>query len=639
MIVAVASLALASSAAAADFAVTPYVQHPSTNAMSILFFTTERCSATTKVWRADGKGATNVQTSVGAWAAALTNNLTATKSSSDKSLADKSIWNNRLYRHRVRFEGLEPNRRYAYEVGLEGQSTYTNVFRTAPGRDTPVRFISYADCETTAEHFANYTTNLKRMQSRAPDFITASGDLIGRGGIQSYWDEFWKQNAGGNGIGYTDILGGVPLLMSLGNHDLMDNGVAPATASSAYHDMQGEPSTERWITYFEFASNGVDFAQAEAPHRDARDMSQLFHRLDYGPVTLIFLDTMNGRDGDTGDDHDHDTCCYNGTSSVGWILDRRKGSRHPDFNVGSPQYVWLTNNLADAQLKSRFTFVLNHHCPFSRGRHNRDWRDGENWSAKPLRFLTETFVRYGVDAWICGHDELLEHSITNGWEILPTGGRRKHTLNVYDLGCSGDDPRTSTKVENPLEYFIGTYGSGDDNFGFLETDVTTNASGRWTCTMTPVSGSSGGYVSAQIVLEENAARAENANDLVYAQVTNASWPIDGTSHTKPADWLAYVKPPECPDEEPPEVLEHPTFVPFTQVTRTADGVSDEKVASCFTNGGDVVYSLLSERGRRYALGTNGVAVGTWVTGDGTPQLLRAPKSASGTYQVLTKEFK
>lgn len=75
----------------------------------------------------------------------------------------------------MRFEGLDPNR-HGYSVTLEGGAVYTNSFRTAPGRDTPIRFVSYADCETTHEHFANYTANLLRMKSRGPDLITAIGD-------------------------------------------------------------------------------------------------------------------------------------------------------------------------------------------------------------------------------------------------------------------------------------------------------------------------------------------------------------------------------------------------------------------------------------------------------------------------------
>jgi len=86
-----------------------------------------------------------------------------------------------------------------------------------------------------------------------------------------------------------------------------------------------------------------------------------------------------------------------------------------------------------------------------------------------------------------------------------------------------------------------------------------------------------------------------------------------------------------------EVLEHPAFVPYTQVTRSADGTTSGKVASRFEDGeGNVVYSLLTEHGRAYALGLDGYPEGAWVTGDGTPQLLKAKKLSSGEYSVLVK---
>ena len=442
----------------AKFCVTPYLQRPATDAMSILFFTDRECDATVECQLHDAAGTPRLQkTTHGVWAAALTNNLNA-------AAKDVDTYHNSLYRHSVRFEGLELNRIYDYTVTLPGGATYSNTLRTAPDRNTPIRFVSYADPETMPPGHASYTTtcrdnftqNLKTMKGRNPDLIACSGDLAGRGGIQSHWDEFWKQNAGGTDAGYGDILGSIPFLNAIGNHDLFDNGVSGHSESYWYYDMQGEPSTDRYLSYFEVESNGVDFANAPAPHTETRDMSQLFHRKDFGPVTLIFLDTNNGRDGDTDDDHDHDTNYKKDDGDTQHViggLDRRKGCRHPDFNVGTPQYIWLTNNLADAQMKSRFTFVFNHHCPYSRGAHNKSWTTGEDGSALALRFLTETFVRYGVDGWYCGHDEMLEHSITNGWEVLPDGSRRKHTLSIYDLGCSGDTVRKSEAVSNPLEYY------------------------------------------------------------------------------------------------------------------------------------------------------------------------------------------
>ena len=571
--------------AAPQFAVKPYLQHPSKDAMTVIFFTDSACKATTTCSLPGSVMSTNT---VGEWAQALTNNLVC---------GDTSRTNAKLYRHKARFTGLKPNRIYAYSVELAGGAKYENSFRTAPDRNTPIRFVSYADCETTADPFANYVSNLKQMKSREPDFVAIAGDFVARGGIQSYWDGFWRANAGDKG----DIASSIPLLTVLGNHDLYDNGVADDKATDFKYDLQGETGTERYLAYFENEPNGVEYTVRDGTDiPETRDLSQLFHRVDYGPVTLIFLDT---NDGDNSGDHSRDTNYETRTDADRYRpgIDRSLGGRHPDFNPGSPQYDWLTNQLADAQQKSRFTFVFNHHCPYSVGSHNQSPTSGQTGgSAQPVRILTETMVRYGVDGWYCGHDELLEHSITNGYEILPDGSKRKHTLSIYDLGCSGDTARNSSGAENPLKYWQGNdnYG-GSGSYGFLETDVTTNKNGQWTCTITPVQGSSGNYLNAQIVYVENQERGEDANDLVYAEYAKTT-PIPGVSSTKPSDWLAWKKPPESDEEE--DDPEYPDLEPA--------GEPEISTNLTMSAGSELTFPHRFRKNLRYWLlgSTNGTAV-------------------------------
>jgi hypothetical protein len=54
------------------------------------------------------------------------------------------------YRHAVRFEGLRPATWYRYRV-RQGDAEFTDVLRTAPDADTPIRFMVYADSETEPE--------------------------------------------------------------------------------------------------------------------------------------------------------------------------------------------------------------------------------------------------------------------------------------------------------------------------------------------------------------------------------------------------------------------------------------------------------------------------------------------------------
>jgi len=86
----------------AKFCVTPYLQHPATNAMTILFFTDRACVANVSAWLANGTaGPTAADPLVletrGEWASALTNNVAIGLQ------YDNSVWTNSLYRHRARF--------------------------------------------------------------------------------------------------------------------------------------------------------------------------------------------------------------------------------------------------------------------------------------------------------------------------------------------------------------------------------------------------------------------------------------------------------------------------------------------------------------------------------------------------------
>lgn len=491
---------------AARFSVTPYVQHPATNAMSVLFFTREEGRATVKCWPSDGGGGVSEYTTDGIWAEALTNNL----------MTSDTMVHGRQYRHRVRLEGLATGTRYTYAVELEN-TAYTNEFRTAPGPDTPIRFIYYNDSETQPNKgktsdwvdprtganrsylitaTEGYASNIVEMVKRDPDFFVIAGDLAAQGGKQQNWDEFWKHNAGA----YNDPAGSIPILAAIGNHDLQD-AVSTKPAGMTYtgnceNYYGGELAIGRYLSYFEYEPNGVDYHVGDGETLAEFDRSQLFHRADYGPVTLIFLDTNNGNDADP--EQDTNTGLFHDPNNPYHL----PAGRSPDFNPGSKQYAWLTNNLADAQRKSKFTFVVQHQCPYSVGYHNRTniTESGEWLSSRATRVLGEALLKYGVDGWLCGHDEMMEHSQISGFETLPDGTTRPKTLNIYDMGTAGDGLRGGqiTKERNAQEVWRahvdapeiydanGRLVDGGKHYGHMEINVTTNAQGRWRCTLTPV---------------------------------------------------------------------------------------------------------------------------------------------------------
>jgi len=472
------------------FTVTPYVQHPTADGMSIRFFTHEKLKATVRCWPAGREAEAQARTVEGA----VASGLVTTGNRTDVVPYETQ------YGYRVRFEGLKGGTAYGYDVTLDNGVTYANAFRTVPDRNTPVRFVAYSDSETTPDpdpdakwqvkgvptnrtyyvsRSTGYAANIRLMQAWKPDLIVIAGDLVARGGVQMFWNEFWKHNAGANRGGFNDPAGAIPILAAIGNHDLYDNKGQDAYAYS--HGNHGERALGHYLSYFEYNPNGVDYANAAAAEKDARDKSQLFHREDYGPVTLIFLDTNNGDDSSKTRDTNRSLRHESGN-----------GCRSPDFNEGTLQYKWLEENLADAQKNSRFTFVVSHHCPYSVGKHNfanGDYNgdEYESLSAQPVRILTPLLQKYGVTAWLCGHDEIQEHSQLAGVETRPDGSTRPHVLNVYDLGSAGDGLRGKVRIDNPHEVFRA-YEDAEDgvHYGHLQVEVKPNARGVWQCILTPV---------------------------------------------------------------------------------------------------------------------------------------------------------
>lgn len=513
------ALGLAGTACGAPtFSVTPYVQHPATNAMSIIWFTKGGSGETaTLLWWEFG-GIPQRQSVTGSWAVALTNNVA---SGSDSAVHGTQ------YKYRHRITGLAAGTTYNYAVELSGGAAYTNAFRTAPDANGSVRFIYYNDSETQpgstgayetwettdtvivsntvtgatsqrtsrpvsisayfVDQTVGYASNIVQMVKRNPDLYVIAGDLAAQGGKQQNWDEFWRHNAGE----YNDPAGSVPILSAIGNHDIQDATPRPAgVPTHCEHASGGEVALEKYLSYFEVEPNGVDFSDI-----DNRDRSQMFHRVDYGPVTLIFLDTNNGDDSDP----EKDTNIYLFRGANQWNL---PSARAPDFNPGSRQYTWLTNNLADAQQKSKFTFVVNHHCPYSVGYHNRtNVTESAEWlSGRAVRVLTDTMLRYGVAGWLCGHDEIMEHSRISGVETLPDGTSRPTVLNVFDMGTAGDGlrGRQITKEANRYEVFRAQKDApeiydqnnilidGGKHYGHMEVNVSETEPGVWQATLEPV---------------------------------------------------------------------------------------------------------------------------------------------------------
>ena len=519
---AVVLLALGANAAA-TFRVTPYVQHPAPTAMTLKFLSDANVTATVSWWPQGNEGArASAEVSP-----RLAEELQYYGDSHAKQyLPEMTPWQ---YRHRI--EGLQPDTVYAYKVELADGASYAKHFRTAPAANRPIRFVCYSDCETepasngeavTWDNYAQdldtnpsaterkylvdqtvgYASNICTMVSRQPDFFVIAGDLAQAGSKQTHWDEFWRHNAGA----LNDPAGSIPILAALGNHEYA--GYQDTAGGTV---QPGEQGALKFLSYFEFEPNG---AAVDA------DQQQRFHRVDYGPVAMIFIDPNNGPDNEPPEGtkwswaweyshpHPRDTNAQLYEHRIDGGVN--KSSRVPQFQEGSAQYRWLEEQLADAQTNKLFTFLVCHQCPFSAGYHGRvsgekgRGTEDENLSGAPTRCLTNLVFKYGVDGWICGHDEMYEHSQVQGEETLPDGTKRPMTLNVWDVGIGGDGLRGCriTTDPNPYEVFrahtdspevydngdwqTGTLVSGGKHYGHLEVNVDQNAEGLWTATLTPV---------------------------------------------------------------------------------------------------------------------------------------------------------
>ena len=479
------------------FRVTPYVQHPATDAMSLLFLAQTDGPARV-TWWAEGGSATNTLDFAAPRLAEELGYIKACSwlgSSDDSDLKSRSgAWEmpyTTPWQYAIRLTGLTPDTRYGYRVELKG-AEYSNAFRTVPQKWRDIRFIYFSDSETEpddndpvkgltpdwtdpANHDAKrnyyvtqtdcYAANLRTAMARGTELIVMAGDLAQKGSKQVCWDEFWRHNAGP----LNDPAGSIPILASPGNHDYWE-----------YRD-NGNTGIDKYLSYFEFEPNDVPETELPDPrHRE------LFHRLDYGPATFIFLDLNNGLDGQPEDDTNDALWRDPANYPSGYRGHDLRPCPAPDFHPGSPMYAWLERQLQDAAKRSPFIFVVSHHCPYSVGYHCRDvGTDGQ--CAVPLRKdIVPLLQKYGVTAMLCGHDEMMEHS-------------KVGDLHVWDMGIAGDGLRGGiiaqhgnpwqvwrADVDSPEQWNGPELVDGGKHYGHLEVSITQTANGEWQARFEPV---------------------------------------------------------------------------------------------------------------------------------------------------------
>jgi Leucine-rich repeat (LRR) protein len=391
------------------------------------------------------------------------------------------------YKYVAIFPALPQGEIYTYQISMGGEK-YTSSFRPVPESKnwTNIRFVALSDSEmeplarvsnrawypgkplmrpfsipalwkqkfgtSTEQGFEipnyflteakGFEENLKIISNRAPEFILMPGDLVQGGGYQPSWDEFFRYLAGDVGKGLSTY----PILPALGNWEGFGatNGGYGFNEKGDYLPRLGR---ERFHAYFQTPTN--DPLQK---HR------QSYYRVDYGPVTILTLDSNNGTPDQKTSDFDG-TQKLTGTQFTVPGTDTQEnftqaeyegngGTDLSGFGPGTAQYKWLEENLKSAKESGQLIFIQYHHIAYSSGEHgvpmNHELSTGQGGT--PLRVLNPLFEEYEVIAVFSGHDELFERS------FVDEDGDGKGVM-YYDVGVAGDGMRGEKRKwnTNPLE--------------------------------------------------------------------------------------------------------------------------------------------------------------------------------------------
>lgn len=482
------SLSLLNSAAQDDFRIYPYLQNPSPDGITIIWFSYYNIPGQLS-FREKDQGQSRIISSV----PVQVQDLAFSEWENDKFFGGISPLP--PFKHRIRLDNLKPQSEYMYSVN-QGNSSFTSTFLTGPPGKTPIRVIFYADSETEPESVNNFTdwpspddgssrsyltdqatgykNNIEVILSRRPDLVFIAGDLVECGGEQRDWDEFWNNNT--NRDGEKSLGSQVPIFAAAGNHEYFEG---------PYLDQYNQPGSERairrFLSYFESPGNNSGNSAQEGR----------YYSLRYGPAAFIVLDVCNNGTNKSDDDTNFYLL---GENDPG-------GGNAPDINPGSDQYNWLESQLKEAQLSSMFTFIIMHHSPYSSGPHGfppGETENTDNQSGYPLRDLTGLFMKYGVDAVISGHDEIWERSEIQGIEINPDKTEETHTIQFFDVGIGGDGLRgPERQIDNSSQKFIvqedvpevwqnNILISGGKHYGHLEVDIESETVNKWNAVFRPV---------------------------------------------------------------------------------------------------------------------------------------------------------
>jgi len=471
--------------ALAAFRILPYLQEPSSTGIRVNWFTTVNGPGVLHVTKSGDTPAAGqkISSTPEAMPEALYSDLEVSERADFPDMFD-----NVNFKHSILLEGLEPGMLYHYSV-QQGSSTFASTFRTAPQADAvdQLRIIAFADSETDPEGritFRNwepahqhaestgrpdgvtkylitetrgFIENLKVIESRKPDLVLLAGDIVQGGGYQRAWDEFFFHTAGKFG----QLMTHTPLMLAMGNWE-------------TFGARNGEYEPEAI-----YKSRRKSLAHIDGPPNNNPKYEDAYYRIDYGPITLLTLDSTNG----LPDDTDTDT-------NINIDMATYPGDDQPDINIGSDQWNWVMEQLKDARAKGQVIFVQFHHVPYSSGGHILpvSMENSSGQAGLPMRIYTPAFQEFGVVAVLCGHNETFERSQVG--DVI-----------FYDAGVAGDglgapEDEKDPRCTNPYQQWIAHADEpelwngkqlldGGRHYGHVEIDLVRNGE-AWDITLTPV---------------------------------------------------------------------------------------------------------------------------------------------------------
>lgn len=162
--------------------------------------------------------------------------------------------------HKVIFDNLLPETKYAYRVGDGKNWSEWFQFETSSATAKPFSFIYHGDVQNDIKSLGS--RNLRQAYSHFPeaDFMLFAGDIVSKSN-EEYWSEFFY--AGGW------IFGTTPSIVTPGNHEFDSNEGGPRTFSKHWNQIYQMPSTAPSEKYnnrnYYLDYQGVRFISFDSP--------------------------------------------------------------------------------------------------------------------------------------------------------------------------------------------------------------------------------------------------------------------------------------------------------------------------------------------------------------------------------------